>query len=172
MQLKVRLHGQKFINLSRKYAGQAQRYFNASINLIIYGLADSSEPHFAARARERLKGGGLPFGHQTFLTLELVHYERFEYLLCVLYPTQRANVYLQKALPLCFPVSLFEAAPNKHTDKVPNPCCIDIPQATRLCPTHYSRSATQQLSPTSAARTCSSRVFMDKSPKNWDLFLP
>lgn len=41
MQLKAGLHGQ-FIDLSRTCAGQPQRYFNSSINLIIYGLADSS----------------------------------------------------------------------------------------------------------------------------------
>lgn len=47
----------KFIDLSRKCAGQPQRYFNASINLIIYGLADSSELRFAARAQEGSKAG-------------------------------------------------------------------------------------------------------------------
>jgi len=55
MQLKAGLHGQ-FIDLSRKCAGQTQRYFHTSINLVIYGLAGSSEVSFTARAQERLKG--------------------------------------------------------------------------------------------------------------------
>lgn len=54
IQLTAGLHRQ-FIDLSRKRAGQPQRYFNSSTNLIIYGVADSSDLSFAARAWEKLK---------------------------------------------------------------------------------------------------------------------